>query len=137
MPDNPQPTPVAPKRFGELPAEEQKELLYESLVRGVAVEVLEENTGSWCLARYPVWDTNAYYRLRNSPPSIDWTVVAPEFRWLARNPNGQCFLYEQMPVKGNSIWLFLGPQHSAAPFASFHPGNCPWGQSLVERPDAR
>lgn len=67
-------------------------------------------------------------------PSIDWAQIKPEYRWLARDLSGKCYVYETEPVMGMSTWHTNGPFTSVIALASCKPGDCDWTDSLVERP---
>jgi hypothetical protein len=94
----------------------------------------------WCDAPFPTWADTVVFRAKPQPPtkpSIDWSHVAKEYKWLARDagePNG--FLYDEEPhptLYGQ--WQCEGMCINATVFASYTPGICDWRDSLVERPD--
>jgi hypothetical protein len=79
------------------------------------------------------------YRVKPQPltkPTIDWSHVAPEYKWLARDFNGGGYLYEVKPERSHdfAIWSAYCGFASTKGFASYQPGTCDWGDSLVERP---
>lgn len=74
-----------------------------------------------------------------SKPSIDWSHVAPKYKWLARGADGVGVLYSSKPEKhGNCWWVELGFRTLclASPFATYSPGDCDWCDSLISRPGA-
>lgn len=80
------------------------------------------------------------YRVALTRPSIDWTHVAPQFRYLVRDKDGTCYLYTAKPYTDNfSIMFVLGSGSfcDATSHASLNPGTCPWQDSLVERPNSK
>lgn len=77
------------------------------------------------------------WRVKPQPltkPSIDWSHVAPECKWLARDKNGECSLFTERPSLEERIW-FVNGWLKASPFASLNPGTCDWRDSLVKRPE--
>lgn len=78
------------------------------------------------------------HRVKPQPltkPSIDWSHVAPEYKWLARDESGYVFLYPEQPFAYNGIWKCDGRFGGYRMFASCTPGTCDWRDSLVERPE--
>lgn len=86
----------------------------------------------------PLWLQYVVYRVKSQPltkPSIDWSHVAPEFKWLARDQNGSGYIYRYAPEIREKFWTYrIGGCLSAKFFASYRPGTCDWRDSLVERP---
>jgi hypothetical protein len=79
------------------------------------------------------------FRVKPQPttkPSIDWSHVAPEYKWLARDKCGDAYLYLSEPELCQTVWI-SGGEHTqiARVFASYTPGTCDWRDSLVERPE--
>jgi hypothetical protein len=87
---------------------------------------------------HPMWINAATYRVKPQPltkPSIDWSHVAPEYKWLARDENGDVFVYAGQPSAYDGIWKCVGGHRMTDVFASCTPGTCDWRDSLVERPE--
>ena len=68
-------------------------------------------------------------------PSIDWNHVSEDFKYLAMDEDGECYLYTDKPRQGEWQWTTNLPCTPAFHFASFTPGTCDWRGSLVERPN--
>lgn len=75
-------------------------------------------------------------------PSINWEHVAPKFKWLAKDVDGECYLYEDEPVwrQGGFIsgtcWTNARRTLTSADgFESLGTGTCPPEDSLVRRPE--
>lgn len=87
----------------------------------------------------PAWAGDVVYRVKPAPltkPSIDWSHVAPEWKWLARDDDGMMWLYEwPQPDCGVYSWKAHGRYADASAFASLTPGMCDWRDSLVRRPE--
>ena len=86
--------------------------------------------GNVTLFPYPVEITKATVK-----PSIDWNHVNENFKWLAMDADGECYIYTDKPLRGNRHWTTNLPCTPAINFASFTPGTCDWQDSLVERPN--
>ena len=88
--------------------------------------------GNVTLFPYPVEITKAVTK-----PSIDWTQIKDEYKWLAVDVNGCAYVYENEPnTDGSAYWC----ASSAAYFhvnglVSYSRGTCDWEDSLVERPN--
>lgn len=68
-------------------------------------------------------------------PSIDWSQVTKEWRWLVRDIDGSMYLYKVKPEQCYRGWVFdAGNTIYCGHFVSCCPGTCDWKDSLVERP---
>lgn len=79
------------------------------------------------------WDYVDKYRIAKTPDSINWDHVAPEFKYMARDADGKCWLYEKKPAQRKCVW----DQDSsmwANGFSSYRKGTRVWKDSLVIRP---
>lgn len=88
----------------------------------------------------PLWLPLTVYRLARppaAPDSINWSHVTPEWKWMARDENGNIWLYSEKPECG--IWHDKewscddGNYIEAKHFVSLIPGTTLWQSSLVER----
>ena len=68
-------------------------------------------------------------------PSIDWSHVNENFKWLAMDADGKFHIYTDKPLQGEREWTTNLSCTPAIHFASFVPGTCDWKESLVKRPD--
>lgn len=115
------------KPFEELDRE-TKIALFTAWVDGAQIE---NNHGT---VNYPAWNRGYTYRVAVTKPSIDWSHVAPQFKWMATDEDGVTCLFSEKPVAVGDNWMgdvFV----DAMAFASFVPGNCDWKDSLVKRPE--
>ena len=92
-----------------------------------------------CFADPLDWEIDLAYRVAPElivPPSIEWAHVAPGFNYLARNKNGEGWIYGGRPYATSFGWTFDSETEfsDVRAFASYTPGNCPWDKSLVIRP---
>lgn len=100
------------------------------------IEYWSPGLNSWQPAETPTWEPTTKYRLKPTKPSIDWSQVAPEYKWLARDASSLCgYLYKNKPHKDKGSWNALGAVARADAFTSYRPGTCDWEDSLVERPE--
>ena len=77
------------------------------------------------------------FRVRPTKPSINWSHVHPDFRYLARVENGLAYLFKDNPhmCEDYRVWhSSSGGCEDASIFSTLKPGNCDWTESLVERP---
>ena len=86
--------------------------------------------GNVTLFTYPVEIVKATVK-----PSIDWSHVNENFKWLAMDADGTFHIYTDKPLQGNQQWTTNLPCTPATHFASFVPGTCDWRDSLVKRPN--
>lgn len=77
------------------------------------------------------------YRIKPTKPSIDWSHVSDNYKFLVKNMNGSCFLYENRPKPESEDWWSDsgGAYTGCSAFKSLDAGNCDWRDSLVKRPD--
>jgi len=115
------------KPFGELDRE-TKLALFAAWLDGAQIEC----SG---MVGHPGWYKFHTYRVAVTKPSIDWSHVAPQFKWMATDADGRTFVYNAQPVLGFCGWDVAGMGVIATAFASFTPGTCDWKDSLVRRPE--
>lgn len=137
------------KKFGELSREEQL-ALFAAWLDGKAIEFSFNPADGWASA-FPyhtrlVLEKDRYYRIKPpipaTKPFVDWSQVAPQFKWMATDSDGTTWIYTVKPAvarHGDTRWSIQDTNNihntiSAAGFASFKPGNVEWWESLVERP---
>jgi hypothetical protein len=110
----------------------------QAYVDGAEIERLELSN-KWTATSAPRWDWIHYpYRIKQTTkPSIDWSHVAPEYKWLTRSRSGHGYLFYRQPKHDRKYWDGVSTSNSiyANNFASYAPGDCHWEDSLVRRPD--
>lgn len=77
---------------------------------------------------------------RDAPtkPSIDWSHVHPDYNWLARDSDGEVWIYSDLPTREGDFWWASGGEVTRGKgFGSCTPGTCDWRDSLVQRPSAQ
>lgn len=118
------------KTFGEM-SREEKLALFTAWLDGKKIMGIEPETGYKYHSVGP-WNSEAHYYVEYTPDYIDWSQVQPQYKWMARLPNGKVYLYVNKPDASCGGW-------SAADFgasvtqSSYKQGTVDWKDSLVER----
>lgn len=114
----------------------------QAYIAGEAIEVKDKGSrGGWSKAGTPQWNfIDREYRIRpKSKPSVDWSALHGDIKYIARDNNDNIFGYTGKPSADgsmNAVWLALGcaAKRLDGVIASLTPGDCDWRDSLVERP---
>jgi hypothetical protein len=125
-----------PTPFGKLSIDERV-ALFRAHLEGSHIELFEAS-GEWEPVDNPAWHADACYRLApDIPDQIDWSHVAPAWRFMARDADGWAYLWTSRPKKSFDDWSDLASCEGARVdvFASYRRGTVAWDQSLVERPE--
>lgn len=112
----------------------------QAYVDGEKIEYKGYIADIWADCSTPIWSWPDFdYRITSAttPDTIDWSHVAPEFKWMARDEDGTAWLFKSEPRICNEIeiWTCKGISNSVTPIASYRPGTCDWKDSLVKRPE--
>lgn len=88
----------------------------------------------------PFWSLESRYRVLPKPeefvlPSIDWSHVAPKWKWLSQDKCGDAFLTTARPTVVGREWLEGCDYAEAHGFASYAPGKGDWTKLIVQRPE--
>lgn len=122
--------------FGEMTKEERSELV-EAELAGVSIERMEN--GAWVKllrsTNQVLFFANICYRIAPTKPSIDWSHVHPNYKYLATDSDGDSYLYPRRPEFDGFDWLCIGDAGWASVVISFKPGTCKPEDSLVMRPE--
>lgn len=63
-----------------------------------------------------------------------WWALQPEFKWIARDKDGEWWAYKEKPERGDEEWI---PGSKTTPIIGFvilaHA--CQWDETLTERPE--
>lgn len=92
---------------------------------------------AWLEVNNPSWVDAHTYRARPAPAvpdSIDWTHVAPEWKFMARDESGDVWLCDEIPSICVNAWGGAPNGIRANAFASYKRGTISWQDSLMERP---
>lgn len=121
------------KPFGELSNEEKKALLC-AWVDGARIEI-SQGCDTWERIVNPSWFHDRAYRIAPVMPSIGWSHVAPEFKWLAQDRDGSAWIFELQPHTHGIHWHATSNYIDAQGFDTYQRSTVSWDQSLVARPD--
>lgn len=125
-----------PNPFGKLSIDERV-ALFRAHLEGAQIELFEAS-GEWEPIDRPAWRADNCYRIApDTPDQIDWSHVAPVWRFMARDADGRAFLWLTRPEKALCNWgdAAFSDIVSADAFASYRRGTVAWSESIVERPD--
>ena len=88
--------------------------------------------GNVTLFPYPVEIVKA-----TAKPSINWTQIKDEYKWLAVDVNKCAYVYENEPSSdGSAYWCSSGATYfHVNGLVSYSRGTCDWKDSLVKRPE--
>lgn len=118
--------------------EETKRMIevMQAYVDGKEVEYKRTPNDAWISWHNISWDWAKFnYRIAETPNEIDWSHVAPGFKWMATDANGVTWLHCVLPEIDTVSWRSYGEQTHADNFTSFKRGTVSWENSLVERPN--
>jgi len=104
------------------------------------VEALEKENSQWmrdAIDNEILAGLSMRFEAKKTKPSIDWSHVSPEYKWLARDEDGLSYLYIEKPECGKSMWMVMVTKDciEIKGFKSYKAGTCDWKDSLVERPE--
>ena len=88
--------------------------------------------GNVTLFPYPIEIAKAVTK-----PSINWSHVKDEYKWLLVGADGSAYVCEDEPRPCNNGYWYSpkGSPSEVNGLASYIPGTCDWRDSLVKRPD--
>jgi len=130
-----------PKPFRDL-SDAEKGALLLAHHRGRDIEHFSKSREVWIIADSPWWSDETIYRIAPEPlipDSIDWSHVAPEWNFMARDDDGDTWVFKARPAIDGSddFWHdqdWAGDATCLAAFASYRRGTVDWKDSLVIRP---
>jgi len=96
------------KKFGDLTREEQVKLFEAWLEDENCIVFLSKaDVGVWLSCHTPSWSPLNTYRVKETPDSINWDHVHPDFKWMARNSHGKTLLFcnQQAQSVLKTLWL--------------------------------
>lgn len=112
----------------------------QAYLAGQAVEARVIGFEEWVDVgpNYTVWNAEEYeYRVKPlDHDAFDWSAASPGFKWLARDLDGQAYLYVAAPYKSGGRWMLdsrICTRVSARNFSSYAPGPRDWKDSLQGR----
>jgi hypothetical protein len=124
-----------PKQFREL-SELDQMCLFQAWLRGSVIEVYITELVKWRGISLPNWNKSAAYRVKPkelTKPSIDWSHVHEDYKWMATDADGETYLFESEPILRISVWGNNEVVFSVKAMTSYTEGTCDWTDSLVRR----
>jgi len=107
----------------------------QAYVDGKAIEQKVSPAENWYPLSEPAWNWfYGEYRIATIPDSINWDHVAPEWKWMARDPYGDVYLFTDDPTLKAQEWVCNGDVVPVC-FSSYVRGTVDWKDSLVRRPE--
>lgn len=107
---------------------------------GKAIELRRNNEYEWSACRNPVWNWFLFeYRIKpDTKDEIDWSHVHERWKFMARDGNGNAYLFESEPkvLSGSDVWLPCDGDYYRVShiLSSYVKGTCDWTESLAARP---
>jgi hypothetical protein len=129
------------KQFKDLTNKEKIDLFSSWVEDPRCIQYYSSEHDTWTTILNPGWMATTVYRAAITPDYIDWSHVAPDFKFMTRAPDGIAWLWRAQPkVYLNKYWAALpgAGGHDlclANSFASYKKGGTRWQDSLVCRPE--
>lgn len=123
------------KTFGELSIDEKLEL-HRAMYEGKKLQYWSVDQLMWETKLSIQFAYSLVYRIAPEPESdieLPWHVISPEYQWAARDANGAVWVYAEKPSMRFGMWTGVYAQDCN--HLIHKPGNKPWDQSLVKRPE--
>ncbi len=124
--------------FGALDIE-TKLALHRAHYEGKVIECISSSHNNWAVTMAPAWISACTYRVRPEPLrdiSLPWAALDDRWQWAARDEGGSVWVYDERPDTGTDLWKsgwFC--LEVTGLFANLDPGNKPWNESLIRRPE--
>lgn len=122
------------KTFDKLSIDEKLEL-HRAFYEGKRIELYARAIKKWVQKDYIAFYPDMIYRIAPETETnieLPWHVISPEYQWAARDENGAVWVYEEMPYQRFDMWVGYG---LSCRHIIHKPGNKPWDQSLIKRPE--
>lgn len=119
---------------------QEKIAIMQAFVDGKEIEFKTKNREvSWSISYDPKWDWIDFdYRIKPEPPptpmNIPWEFIKPEYKWAAKDENGNICLYTERPRIDGNMWRGWFPTQLYNKAFIIDPGTVRWKDSLQERP---
>ena len=126
--------------FGKM-TKEQKMVLLEAFADGKELEHADHRYTelNWESPACSFYDDRCYrvVEKKYKEPIIPWKSLSKDVKWYARDEDGGCFFFNEKPDLFCFTWGVCSdsPLVYADYIAGHVPGDCPWEESLVERPE--
>lgn len=126
--------------FGQLDTEE-KIALHRAFYNGQPIESCDY-ASRWVIKPDGMFYPDVVYRIKVVPPKdieVPWSAFQPNIQWVARDICGDVYIYKTQPRwdEIGGIWVPLDGYHGLINpnYFVFSPGDKPWNESLIKRPE--
>jgi len=125
--------------FGTLDIE-TKLALHRAFYEGKVIECIYHSQGKWRMTNCSKWLPDYVYRLQPEPLRdiiCPWSALDDQWQHAARDEDGQVWVYTEKPEAANGYWVVsAGECHRIdGILVGIDPGNKPWDESLISRPE--
>lgn len=127
-------------KFGDL-SDAGKAEVFIAWTKGKVIQCKRHSDKEWTnLFMCPNWYADNQYRIKPGEPinSIDWSLIRPDYNYLAKDECGNWFLYKKKPLLDEMGWTgdFNGiATLDLGVFTFFNPKPIDWKDSLISRPN--
>lgn len=125
------------KPFGKLSIDEKLEL-HRAMYEGRVVQYWTDNPAGWETKALRHFTDSLVYRIAPEPETdieLPWHVISPEYQWAARDADGDIYVFESKPYVESECHWWSGYASKCCNHLIHKPGNKPWDQSLIKRPE--
>ena len=123
--------------FGSLDIE-TKLALHRANYEGKVIEIIYDGD-EFEVCSAPVFYHDVIYRLQPEPMrdiSLPWAALDDRWQWAAWDMDGRVWVYLECPDLGPILWTTDGHcLEITGLLANLDPGNKPWNESLIRRPE--
>lgn len=125
------------KTFGELSIDEKLEL-HRAMYEGKKLQYWSVDQLTWETKYTSQFNDYLMYRIAPEPETdieLPWHVISPEYQWAARDPDGAIYVFTSEPFIDYPCEWWDGDNPQNCNVFIYKPGNKPWEQSLIKRPE--
>jgi len=133
------------KKFGDLTIEERVKLFEAWLEDEDCIEFYSRLSNDWRKpVGNPLWTKSTTYRVKETPDTINWDHVHPDYKWMARDGDGDVGLFKVKPTLDYARhsgfarpywWGSMRDYTNACGHLSYKRGTVSAENSLVKRPE--
>lgn len=126
-------------KFGGL-SDEDKAKLFIAWTKEETIQCRRDLDVEWVNTPFPPnWNEHLCYRVKPEEPinTIDWSLIHPDYNHLAKDANGEWWLYIDTPTPERNSWEGNTRIRSFPldAITFFNPKEVDWKKSLISRPD--
>ena len=127
-------------KFGEL-TDIDKSALFIAWTEDRVIQFRGDTRHKWQDVITPNWYVDYQYRIKPKEPAntIDWSLIHPDFKYLAMDRDIDWYLFKELPsITNGKNWQDRDLSHVSlklTTFTFFKPNPVDWKDSLITRPD--